>query len=76
MEGFAARVESVSGGAYVILTIDLNGKVEIIDVVISKNHPSLGQTEHNHNLLASLASKCVEEALRVGALVIKGTGSR
>ena len=71
MERFAARVESVSAGAYVILTIDLNGKVEIIEVVISRKHPYLAQTEYNHNLLAKMATETVEEALRLGALVIK-----
>jgi hypothetical protein len=72
LEAFAARVESVSGGAYVILTIDLTGKVDIIEAVISKKHPYLAQSEYNYNLLARMARENVEEALRLGALVIKG----
>lgn len=72
LEAFAARVESVSGGAYVILTIDLAGQVDIIEAVISEKHPYLTQSEYNYNLLANKAKKHVEEALRLGALVIKG----
>ena len=72
LQAFAARVESVSGGAYVVLTIDLTGEVDIIEVVISEEHPYLAQSEYNYNLLASLARESVEEALRGGDLVIKG----
>jgi hypothetical protein len=71
LQAFAARVESVSGGAYVILTIDLSGKVDIIEVVISGEHPYVAQSKYNYGLLSGLARESVEEALRVGALVIK-----
>jgi len=72
LQAFAARVESVSGGAYVILTINLTGKVDIIEAVISEKHPYLAQSEFNYNMLAKTAKENVEEALRTGAIVIKG----
>ena len=72
LEAFAARVESVSGGAYVILTIDPTGKVDIIEAVISEKHPYLPQSEYNYELLARMARETVEKAISIGALVIRG----
>jgi hypothetical protein len=71
-EQFKARVESNAGGAYVVLTIDARGRIEVVAAAIYGDHPYLAQTEYNYDLIEKMAKENVEEALRTGAIVIKG----
>lgn len=71
MTQFQTRVESVAGGAYVVLTIDMAGEINVVGVAIAHEHPYLAQSKYNYDLLARKARESVKEALRQGALVIK-----
>ena len=71
MTEFQTRVESVAGGAYVALTIDLANEIDVIAVAIFDDHPYLAQSKYNFDILAKKATEIVRQALREGTLVLK-----